>query len=96
MSRVCHDYRSLKIMLYTDFYVACLRETLRLSPPAAMRAVEALEDLTIGNGKYFLPKGSRIAISTRKAQCDPKVWGEDVSIFTLHVWCTVLTLFAVL
>ncbi|TBU21312.1 bifunctional P-450:NADPH-P450 reductase [Dichomitus squalens] len=56
---------------------ACLRETLRLSPPAAMRAVEALEDATLSGSKYFIPKGSRIGILTAKAQCDPKVWGED-------------------
>ena len=45
-----------------------------------MRAVEALEDTTLGGGKYFIPKGSRIGILTPKAQCDPKVWGDDVGV----------------
>lgn len=58
-----------------------------------MRAVEALEDATIGDGKYFIPKGSRIAISTRKAQCDPKVWGEDVRVLIVCFWCKNLSFF---
>ena len=58
-----------------------------------MRAVEALEDATIGDGKYFIPKGSRIAISTRKAQCDPKIWGEDVRVLIVCFWCKNLSFF---
>ncbi|KAI8976616.1 fatty acid hydroxylase [Trametes punicea] len=56
---------------------ACLRESLRLSPPATMRGVRSLEDTTIGGGKYAIPKDAVLAIITAKCQTDPKVWGED-------------------
>ncbi|KAI0356058.1 fatty acid hydroxylase [Trametes cingulata] len=60
---------------------ACLREALRLSPPATGRTVRALEDTTIGGGKYAIPKDSVLAIMTAKCQMDPKVWGEDAREF---------------
>ncbi|KAI9067866.1 fatty acid hydroxylase [Trametes sanguinea] len=56
---------------------ACLREALRLSPPATMRVVRSIEDTTIGGGKYAIPKDAVIGIITAKCQTDPKVWGED-------------------
>ena len=55
-----------------------MRETMRLSPTAPMRLVQANEDTTIGNGKYFIPKGHAVVINTLVAQRDPSVWGEDV------------------
>ncbi|KAI0738944.1 bifunctional P-450:NADPH-P450 reductase [Daedaleopsis nitida] len=60
---------------------ACLRESLRLSPPATIRAVEAVEDTTLCNGKYAIPKGARIGIVASKCQTDPKVWGDDAREF---------------
>ncbi|KAJ3553744.1 hypothetical protein NM688_g3453 [Phlebia brevispora] len=56
---------------------AIMRETIRLSPTAPMRVVSANEDITIGNGKYFIPKGTSVVINTETSQRDPKVWGED-------------------
>ena len=58
---------------------ACLRESLRLNPPATMRVVEAVEDTTMCDGKYALKKGDKIGILANRAQTDPKIWGEDVS-----------------
>ncbi|KAF7794903.1 hypothetical protein EIP86_006046 [Pleurotus ostreatoroseus] len=56
---------------------AIMREAIRLSPTAPMRVVEAHEDTTIGDGKYFIPKGGKVVINTEMSQRDPKVWGED-------------------
>lgn len=61
-----------------------MREAIRLSPTAPMRVVEAHEDITIGGGKYFIPKGGKVVINTEMSQRDPKVWGEDVSCPVLH------------
>ncbi len=61
------------------YAAACLREALRLSPPATIRVVRSLEDTTIGGGKYAIQKGAVLAMLTAKCQMDPKVWGEDVS-----------------
>ncbi|KAH9899295.1 fatty acid hydroxylase [Cubamyces lactineus] len=60
---------------------ACLREALRLNPPATMRVVRSVEDTTIGGGKYFIPKDAVLAMITSKCQTDPKVWGEDAREF---------------
>lgn len=55
-----------------------MRESMRLAPTAPARAVEALEDCTIGGGKYFIKKGRLIVIQTMVMQRDPAIWGEDV------------------
>ncbi|KAI0819916.1 fatty acid hydroxylase [Trametes gibbosa] len=55
---------------------ACLRETLRLNPPATIRVIRSVEDTTIGGGKYAIAKDAILAIITGKCQTDPKVWGE--------------------
>ena len=59
--------------------LACLRESLRLNPPAAMRVVESVEDTTVCDGKFALKQGDRVAILACRCQTDPKIWGEDVS-----------------
>lgn len=60
---------------------AVLRETMRLSPTAPMRTVRPFEDITIGDGKYFVPKDYTVVINTIVAQRDPTVWGEDSNEF---------------
>lgn len=61
---------------------AIMREAIRLSPTAPLRVVSANEDITIGGGKYFIPAGGAVVINTEMAQRDPKVWGEDVGVYT--------------
>jgi hypothetical protein len=61
------------------FVSAVLREAMRLQPTAAIRVVNSVEDTTISNGKYFVPKGAAIALLTWDAHRDVKVWGADVS-----------------
>jgi hypothetical protein len=64
---------------------AVMRETLRLAATAPMRSVAALEDTTIGGGKYAVKKGQMIAIQTWELHRDPAVWGDDVrSVFMLN------------
>ncbi|KAI0676431.1 fatty acid hydroxylase [Trametes maxima] len=60
---------------------AVLREALRLNPPATIRVVRALDDTTIGGGKYAVKKGAVLAMLTAKCQMDPIVWGEDAREF---------------
>ena len=64
----------------TKTQLACLRESLRLNPPATMRVVESVEDTTVCNGKYAFKKGDRIGLLACRTQTDPKIWGPDVSI----------------
>lgn len=63
------------------YTTACLREALRLSPPATTRGVKALEDTIVAgsSGKYEIKKDEVLVMITGKCQTDPKVWGEDVS-----------------
>lgn len=62
------------------YITAVMRESLRLGPTAPIRAVSANEDTTIGNGKYFVRKGTTVVVNTDTAQRDPKVFGEDVML----------------
>ena len=54
-------------------------EALRLGPTIPGRSVVSNEDTTIGDGKYFIPKGQRIIIHLQGVHRDKAVWGEDVS-----------------
>ncbi|KZT19446.1 fatty acid hydroxylase [Neolentinus lepideus HHB14362 ss-1] len=59
---------------------AVLRESIRLNPTAAVRAVVALEDVALA-GKYAIKKGQAFAINNHAAQRDHKVWGDDADEF---------------
>ena len=60
-----------------------MRESLRLSPTAPLRTISANEDVAIGGGKYFIPKGQSVVINAERAQRDPKVYGDDVSTVSI-------------
>ncbi|KAJ7447839.1 fatty acid hydroxylase [Mycena latifolia] len=71
---------------YEDFaklpyLIAVMRETLRLAATAPLRATAALEDTTIGGGKYAIKKGAVIAIQAWDMHRDPAVWGDDAEEF---------------
>ena len=57
-----------------------MRESLRLSPTAPLRAIAPLEDTTLSGGKYFVKAGTTIAVQVWMAHRDPAVWGEDVRV----------------
>jgi len=56
-----------------------IQETLRLYPPAAFVAREALNDLKIGS--LNIPKGTNIRIPVALAHRDPVVWGPNSDRF---------------
>jgi cytochrome P450 / NADPH-cytochrome P450 reductase len=66
---------------------ACIREALRLKPPAPGFSVEPhptknTEDpVTLGNGKYKLEKGENVVVILSKLHRDPAVWGDDAEEF---------------
>ncbi|KAF7375722.1 Fatty acid hydroxylase [Mycena sanguinolenta] len=71
---------------YEDFeklpyLIAVMRETLRLQPTAPARGTSALEDTTLGGGKYALKKGDIIILLIGTMQRDPSVWGSDADEF---------------
>lgn len=69
-----------------DYINAVLRETLRLTPtaPAFQRAVRPQnreKKVTIGGGRYEIPRGQSIICNLMKIHTDPKVWGDDAQEF---------------
>ncbi|KAH8646639.1 fatty acid hydroxylase [Xylariales sp. PMI_506] len=63
-----------------------LRETLRLYPTApgfsrAVRPENKEEKVTIGGGKYEIPRDTGIMCFLSKIQRDPKIWGDDAEEF---------------
>ncbi|KAH8103122.1 cytochrome P450 [Cristinia sonorae] len=63
------------------YLLAVLRETLRLTSSAPQRTVRAVEDTTIGGGKYFIDSKINIIFNNWMIMNDPKVWGEDAREF---------------
>ncbi|KAI0346151.1 cytochrome P450 [Trametopsis cervina] len=63
------------------YLTAIMRETLRLGPTIPWRQIKALEDTTIGGGKYFVPKGRVVVVHLEKVQRDRSVYGEDADEF---------------
>jgi cytochrome P450/NADPH-cytochrome P450 reductase len=55
-----------------------MRETLRLSPTAPKRGITAIEDTTLGGGKYFVKAGTPILLQIWNIHRDPLIWGDDV------------------
>ncbi|KAG7093355.1 hypothetical protein E1B28_007036 [Marasmius oreades] len=72
------QYQDLSKMPYL---IAVMRETLRLSPTAPMRAVTPLEDTTLLNGKYAVKAGQPISVNSWMLHRDPAVWGDDANDF---------------
>lgn len=69
-----------------DYINAVLRETLRLTPTApvfqrAARPQDREEKVTIGGGRYEIPRGQSIICNLMKIHTDPKIWGEDALEF---------------
>ncbi|KAI0075367.1 bifunctional P-450/NADPH-P450 reductase [Panus rudis PR-1116 ss-1] len=63
------------------YLLAVLRETLRLSPTAPLRTAAPLEDTTLLNGKYFVPKGHSMSLNIYMIHRDPRIWGDDAEEF---------------
>ncbi|KAJ3487812.1 hypothetical protein NLI96_g3280 [Meripilus lineatus] len=63
------------------YTLAVLRESLRLNVPAAVRTMTSTEDQVIGNGKYFIEKGTTVAANAWTIQRDTHVWGDDAEEF---------------
>ncbi|KAJ7636254.1 bifunctional P-450/NADPH-P450 reductase [Roridomyces roridus] len=60
---------------------AVMYESLRLTPTAPKRGVTALEDTTLGGGKYFVKAGTPIILQVWNMHRDPAVWGDDAELF---------------
>ena len=52
---------------------ACLKETLRITPPVGALNRHAKQDAIIG-GKYDVPKNYHLIINVGGVQTDPAVW----------------------
>ncbi|WLA46041.1 MULTISPECIES: bifunctional cytochrome P450/NADPH--P450 reductase [Bradyrhizobium] len=62
------------------YITQCLKEALRLWPPAPAYGIAPLNDETIG-GKYKLKKNTFITILVMALHRDPSVWGPNPDVF---------------
>ena len=74
-----HTYSFSAVTHFYADYSAVMRETLRLTPVAPGRIIEAMEPTTLKGGRYAIDKGQVILVAIHSAHRDPKVWGDDVS-----------------
>jgi len=64
----------------------CLKETMRLLPPAgSIRKTSLQSDLVLG-GRWKLKKDTPILIAIFALQNDPETWGPDVTLFKPERW----------
>ncbi|MBR0872123.1 cytochrome P450 [Bradyrhizobium tropiciagri] len=62
------------------YITQCLKEALRLWPPAPAYGIAPLADETIG-GKYKLKKNTFVTILVMALHRDPNVWGPNPDVF---------------
>ncbi|QPF86751.1 cytochrome P450 [Bradyrhizobium genosp. L] len=62
------------------YITQCLKEALRLWPPAPAYGIAPLADETIG-GKYKLKKNTFITVLVMALHRDPSVWGPNPDVF---------------
>lgn len=74
-----HNHQKYSRHIYRNDILALLRESLRVTPSIGQFAVEPENDEVIGNGKYFIKKGTTVVVMAGDIQRDPSVWGEEVS-----------------
>ncbi|MCA6121154.1 cytochrome P450 [Bradyrhizobium sp. WSM 1704] len=63
------------------YITQCLKEALRLWPPAPAYGIAPLADETIGGGKYKLKKNTFVTILVMALHRDPSVWGPNPDVF---------------
>ncbi|EMD34573.1 hypothetical protein CERSUDRAFT_158100 [Gelatoporia subvermispora B] len=72
---------SIKDVNKLPYLLAVMRETLRLTPSIPQRGTSPIEDTTLADGKYAIPKGMNIVVNVSAAHRDPLVWGDDADEF---------------
>mmetsp|Transcript_64358 Transcript_64358/g.184810 ORF Transcript_64358/g.184810 Transcript_64358/m.184810 type:complete len:553 (-) Transcript_64358:92-1750(-) len=75
-----HHLRELK---YLDW---CLKETLRLLPPASGFQRMAFQEAMMLGGKWKVKKGTPIAVDIFALHMDPQTWGPDAASFVPERW----------
>jgi len=76
------EWQHLGKLRYLDW---CIKEALRLIPPAATFFRQARGDQLIG-GKWRIADGTMILVSIFGLHYNKKVWGEDAHVFRPERW----------
>lgn len=63
------------------YITQCLKEALRLWPPAPAYGITPLKDETLAGGKYKLRKNTFITVLVMALHRDPSVWGPNPDAF---------------
>ena len=76
----------LEHMTELPFLTACLREAIRLHPPAAATYMTTNPDnqddpVSLCGGKYHVKRGTTFRNLIRLIQTDPAIFGTDANVF---------------
>ncbi|KAI9159142.1 Cytochrome P450 monooxygenase gsfF [Paramyrothecium foliicola] len=75
-----------EVITYCPYYVACIREALRLSAPAATLLPRAAPKGGLDLHGYHLPEGTEIACHTALTNTDSNTFGPDAEEFRPERW----------
>jgi len=76
------EWDQLSQLQYLDW---CIRETLRLVPPAGGVARTAKGDQLLQN-RWRIPAGTMVLIGIMAVHYDKTIWGEDAHVFRPERW----------
>ncbi|KAF2211670.1 hypothetical protein CERZMDRAFT_68391 [Cercospora zeae-maydis SCOH1-5] len=76
---------SLEHVPKLEYIDACIKETLRLTPPVGGFTIGSKTDQVVG-GKYLVPANTLVTVNNTALHRDPAVWGEDADEYRPERW----------
>ena len=75
-----------EVQEHCPYYIACLKETLRLHPPATTILPRVIAKGGLLVGDRFVPGGTEASAHIWSIQRNPSIYGDDADVFRPERW----------
>ena len=75
-----------EVIEHCPYYVACVRESLRLYPPAFALTPRVVGKDGMELGGYFIPEGMEVACAPWSLHRDKETYGADADVYRPERW----------